>query len=229
MAGRLAAAEIDWIIERALGDTTLAVTTPTDAGPAEFYALVDKVESNWRYDKLRINRLVITIQEGQYLNWQIECVGEDETDITTTWPASPPSITCGLAFIAADATFKLGATAYPFKSLTLTIDNFVNSIYENSATPTQFEAEDLAVTVSGTFAYRSDTKALYKTALAGDTGTIVLADGTTTYTIAFPNLKLPNNGPTVPQQGEITMNLDMEAFHEDDATSTADVIKITKS
>lgn len=220
-------AELDWLIERAIGDNIsgypAAAATPGESVPA-LYAFVDKGPSNFRYDVLRINQLTISGSEGDYINVRVDFVGEDETD-SVSWPGSPPSMNCGSQFISSDSTFTLDSTAYPFKSFELSINNNINSSQENSVTQSNFEAGSLAIGLNMTMANRSDTEAIYRRAVAGDSGNLALADGTQTYTFTFGNIKIPGSGPTIPEEGEITQDLSMMIKR----TTSAQQISIAKA
>lgn len=223
------AAQLDWLIQRMVGDNisgfpsgdaTIKETLPP------IYAYVDKGPKNFRYDLCRIASLTLDCPEGDYLDVRVELVGSSET-ADVTWPATPPDIDCASEFVTADVTLNVASTAYPFKSLQLSIDNQIAANQqENNINRTIFEAEDAMIGVSGTFGYRTDTMALYRRGIDGDdSATMVLADGTDTYTFTFGNLKIPGAGPTVPESGEITMSLNGMAY----ATDTLEQLTIAKS
>ena len=222
-------AELDWIVERAIGDNIAGYPTSA-AEPLEtlpgFYMFVDKGDvQTFRYDDLRFNRLVLSGAETQMLNLRCDLVGSSETEVTdVTVGGNTPD--CDTTFHLADITLTIGGTAFPMKNFELSIDNQIVEQYENSITRTLFESQRLMVRLRGLFAYRSATKALYRKAIAGDNGaTLVVADGTNTYTFTFGNIKVPGPGPTVPEIGEVTMPLEMMAFR----TSSAKAISIAKS
>lgn len=221
-------AELDWFIERMMGDNIsgypAGAAAPGETLP-QFYGYLDKGPEIFRYDLLVISRLSLSVREGDFLNMRVDLVGSAETS-GVTWPGTPPAIACADEYIAADVAFTLDGDAYPFKSLEMVIDNFIApSQHENAVLRTVFESEDLAVMVNGVFGYRTDTKDLYRRAIAGDTASIVMNNGTSTYTITFGNLKVPGRGPTVPPQGEVTMQLAMEARR----TAGAPVLSIAKT
>jgi hypothetical protein len=221
-------AELDWLLERCMGDNI----TSYPAGPAvpgetlpQFYAYVDKGPQNYRYDKLVISRISFAIREGDFLQCRVDCIGSAEIQ-DVAWPSSPPAIACAAEFVAADAVFNLASTAYSFKSLDISIDNSIaGEQHENAINRTIFESEDFMVNLNLTTAVRTDTVALYRRAIAGDAGSVVINNGVATYTFTFANLKIPGRGPTVPATGEITQVLAMEARR----TSGARTISVAKS
>lgn len=222
------AAELDWFLKRCMGDNIAGfpagAAVPGETLP-QFYGYVDKGPKNFRYDLLVIGRIALTVREGDYLTCRVDLVGSAETP-DVTWPATPPAISCADEFICADVVFSLAATAYPFKTLDLSLDNVIApDQHENAVNRTIFESEDLITSLQGTFGYRTDTMALYRRAVAGDAATIVINNGTNTYTFSFANLKIPGRGPTVPAQGEITMMPAMEARR----TTIARSISVAKS
>lgn len=221
-------AELDWFIERMIGDNITAfpgsAAIPMETLPS-IYAFVDKGVQNFRYDKLRLASLTLSIQEGDYVTLRPEFLGETETQ-DVAWPVGAPDPVCEEEFIAADCALNIAATGYSFKSLNLSIDNgIVPGQRENSVTRTIFETDDLAISMDAVFGVRTDTVALYRRAIAGDAGNLVLANSDATYTFTFGNLKIPTRGPTVPAQGEITKNLRLDCFR----TAGANQVSIAKS
>lgn len=223
------ALEMDWIIERMFGDSISAYpaapATPKETLP-KLFAYVDKGDEIFRYDELVFSDVVIAIRESDHINWRLNFLGKDETS-GVSWPATPPAIDCASEFIASDATLTVAATAYPFKSIDLSISNsIIANQHENAVKRTIFEAGTLVAGMQATFGYRTATKALYRRGIAGDNGaTLVLADGTTTYTIVFGNIKIPGRGPTVPDDGEITNTLQFNIMR----TVATDAISFAKS
>jgi hypothetical protein len=229
ISGNFAVDEIDWFLPRVLGTTGAAPWTPGET-ISPFYALVDKVAAIYLYNKQRISSLEISGQETQYLNWSVNCVGEEETTWGVAYPATPV-VSCGTAFLFSDCTLTYNSIAYKMQSFRLSIDNAIDANqYENALTPTRFEATDLVVQLQATCALRSDTLALYDAALAGATASLAVSDGTTTYTFNFANLKYMSGGPTVPNQGRINMPLTFEAFRSNTTgtAATDNQIRITK-
>jgi hypothetical protein len=222
------AAELDWVLKRCMGDNIAgfpgSAAVPGETLP-QFYAFVDKGPENFRYDICVFGRVTLSVREGDYLTIRCDLVGSRENQ-GVTWPVGAPAIACAPEFVCADVAFNLDAVAYPFKSMDLTLDNVIApNQHENALYRTIFDSEDFIVSLQGTFGYRADTKALYRRAVAGDAGSLVLANGTNTYTFTFPNLKIPGRGPTVPNQGEITMVPAMEARR----TALANCISVAKA
>lgn len=222
------AAQLDWFLQRGLGDAIASFpTSPVTPGETlpQFYVFVDKGPTNFRYDKCVIARMGLSVRESDYLKLRVDLVGSAEAS-GVTWPASPPALGCASEYICADAVFNLAATPYSFKSMDLSIDNAIaDGQFENAVNRTIFESEDLIIALNGVFGYRADTAALYRRAVAGDAGSLVFSDGTTTYTFTFPNLQIPGKGPTVPATGEITQNPSMRAY----ATTSAAQMTVTKT
>ncbi len=222
-------AELDWLIERAIGDNIsgypAGAAVPGQTIPA-WYCWSDKGGvQTFLYDGLRINRLVISGAETQMLNARVDLVGATETEVTDL-SAGGAVPDCDSVFHFSDLELTLASTAFALKSMELVIDNQIADQYENSVVRTLFEAQGLAVSLRVTCAYRADTKALYRKAIAGDDdATLVIDDGVNAYTFTFGNLKIPGRGPTVPESGEVLMSLEMMAKR----TTTARQISIAKS
>jgi len=124
-----------------------------------------------------------------------------------------------------DLVLTIGGTAFSIKTLELSIDNQIGDIYENSVVKSRFESSGLRVGLRVTCGYRSDTKALYRKAIAGDAGTLVMSNGVNVYTFTFPDLKIPGRGPTIPESGEVTFAPEIMAY----ATASTNVLSIAKS
>lgn len=209
------ATQLDWLIERMIGDNIsgypASAATPGSTLP-KVYAYVDKGDEIFRYDELVISSVTLTMNEGDYLDVRVDFVGKDETP-GVTWPATPPTPDCDESIITPDVVFEYDATAYPFKQLTLSISNEIaDNQHENAVKRTIFEATDLVVGLSGTFGYRTATKALYRDGIAGavatiDMGPVASGSDAVTYTITLGNVKIPGSGPTIPESGEIVMQL----------------------
>lgn len=222
------AAEMDWFIERMFGDNIstypAAAASPGETIPA-IYAYVDKGDENFRYDELRMAEIIISLRPSDYINWRINFIGKDETS-GVSWPASPPALSCASEFITPDAALNVASTAYPFKSMDISINNGFVDQFENAVKRSIFEPGTLSIGMQGLFGYRTATKALYRRGIAGDNGaTIVLDDGNDTYTFTFGNIKIPGRGPTVPDDGEIPMNLNFMVKR----TAAAPMLSIAKS
>lgn len=221
-------AQLDWIIERFLGDRISSFPL-TAAVPAEtippIYAFVDKGAEIFLYSMLYFNTVTFSLREGDYMDVRCDFVGQREQG-GQSWPGAAPAIDCDSEYVASDAVFTFNSTAYKFKNLDLTFDNrMAQGQQENNLYREVFESEGLECSLSGSFAHRTDTQALYRVAIAGAAGDVTINDGTVEYEFAFANVKIPGNGPTVPEDGEVTKQLEMNAFR----TEAADVVTITKS
>lgn len=219
--------EIDWLLKRYLGSGSGTGGSPwiLAEAPAVYYALVDKVAAKYLYT-LMPSKLTIAGSEKQYLLWTAEATGGAESVWGSAWPGTPSAPECGTAFLFSDCALTYSGTAYPLQSFSLSIDNDIDGQqYENAITPTRFESQDAIVQLSFKCALRSDTLALYRAGIAGAAATLVFTDGTTTYTITFANLKIPNGGPKIPAKGRINFDLTAEAYR----TAAAEQISIVKS
>lgn len=219
--------QLDWLFERMIGDNIsgypAAAATPKETLPS-VYAFVDKGEDIFRYDLLKIASVSFSFTEGDYMDVRVDFVGSEETG-SVSWPGTPPSIDCASEYVTHDATLTIGGTEFPFKNLTLNIDNSIaDNQQENNLNRLIFESQDLIIGLTGTFGYRTDTSTLYRRGIAGDVAFLFIDDSTQSYQMTFPNVKIPGSGPTVPETGEITMSLEMAAY----ATTSASQIAISK-
>lgn len=212
VSGHFSAAELDWLLPRAIGTTGSSPLIPGES-LAAVYALVDKVAAIYQYP-MYINSFELSGQEAQYLNWAFNMVGGAQVTWGSAWPTVvPASPDCGDAASFADVVFNYGGTAFPLQSFRLAVDNAIDSQqYENSITPTRFESQDLIVSLEVQCAFRADTSALHRAAIAGAAAFLQVGVGAATYTFHFGNLKIPNGGPTIPRVGRITQSLTMESY-----------------
>lgn len=218
-------AELDWIMNRAFGTNAGTPWVPGETLPAFFMWLKKGGVQTFMYHNLRVNRFVISGAETQFLNCRVDCIGEKETEVTDLTPGVTV-VDCDTVFPFGTIVLTIGGTAYKIKSFEFSVDNMIASgQMENNLTRQIFESEGLAVGLNVNCAYRSDTKALYRQAITGAAASLLFTNGTNNYTITLPNLKIPNAGPTVPENGEVTMGLQMQAFR----TTANPIFTITKA
>lgn len=200
---------LDWIIQRFIGDNIsgfpTGAATPKET-PVTFVAAIDKGYDNFRITKICINELILSITEADLISCRVNCVASREYS-GYTWPTlSPaPTLDCGDCCAAADCVLSVGGTAYSFKSGTMTISNNIPDIIENAMYRTRYEYGAMSVGLAATFAYRSDTAALYRRGIAGDAAYVEFNTGSKKYTWTVANLKAPGQKIVVPEDGEITI------------------------
>lgn len=200
---------LDWLIERFMGDNIsgypAGAATPKET-PVTFVAAIDKGYDNFRITKLCITELILSLTEGDLISCRVNCVGSREYN-GYTWPTIDPAPTldCGDCCAVADSVLSVGGTSYSFKNGTLTINNNMPDIIENAMYRTRYEYGEMNVGLAATFAYRSDTAALYRRGVAGDAAYVEFNTGTKKYTFTIANLKAPGQKIAVPEDGEITI------------------------
>lgn len=223
------AAELDWLIERIIGDNIsgypASAAEPGETVPA-FYLWMDKGgEQTFRYNAVRADVITLSGQEGGEIEMGVGLVGVSEEQVTDL--VSPPDVDCATQFILPDLVLDIGGTEFSIKGFNLQINNnFGTGGQENSITRQIFELGQMSGLLQVTTGYRSDTKALYRRGIAGDDDvTLVLDDGTDTYTITLGNIKAPDGAPTIPEEGELTTTFNFVI----NRTETAPLISIAKS
>jgi hypothetical protein len=222
--GNFAPNEIDAILPWVLGNT--GALRPEN-GIKPIYAVVEKINETYpatvarrfKYHKLHINSLTISGSTSNPINWEVSTIGTHEESGVSA-PAG--NVSCDSFYIFPDVVFTYSGTAYPIRSFSLTINNFIDTNpYENSLRPTRFEASDCGITLAVQCEYNSDTEALYRASLDGAAATLAFSAitlsnaSTAAYSFAFHNLKIPNGEPTIGQRGRLTLPLQMEAFRKD--------------
>ncbi len=210
------ATEIDFFLTYILGGTPAAgVTDVADTLP-EFFCTIDQVTKVPEFSGLRVAQAVFAGASGEPLTLTLDLEGEDET---LGAAASFPALTLPTdnMFVCSDITLTLEGGAVEINDFSLTIDNaLLADLWRNALTRTQIPAGDRIVTLAATPAYTSDNQGLYEAAIAGAAATLVIADGSTTYTIAAANAKIPPDGPEVPAiGGEIVLPITVNFFADD--------------
>lgn len=218
-------AELDWLMNRSFGTNAGTPWVPGETLPAWYLWSKKGGVQTFYYAGLRTARLVLSGAESQFINARIDVVGASEAEVSDLTPV--PAVDCDTIFPFSSIVLTINAVAYKIKSFELAFDNRIAAgQIENATTRSVFESEGLGVSLNVTVAYRSDTKSLYRQAIAGhDSATLAFSNGTNTYTVTFGNLKIPNDGPVVPETGEVTMGLGMMAFR----TLTLPTFSIAKS
>lgn len=207
------AAELDWLMNYAFGTNSGTPWVPGETLPSIWLWAKKGGIQTYKYTTLKTNRFVLSGAETQMLNLRVDYVGGAETAVSDL-TVGATVVDCATVPAFSSIVLTIGGTAYSIKQFALTIDNRIAAgQIENATSRSVFESEGLSVTLDVTAAFRADTLALYRKAIAGDNGaTLAFSDGTSTYTVTFGNLKIPGNGPTVPESGEVTMSLSMMAM-----------------
>lgn len=205
------ATEIDWFIQRILGGTTAGGVTALAEAIPEFVLCRSFPTTGLMhtFTGLRVNRWTLTANAGQPLTWSMDLEGEDETEAASS---GYPSLTLPTdnMFICSDVTLTLASATRKFASLTLTLDNMLDTgRYLNSLTRSEIVPQDRSVTIQLSAPYTDDNEDLYDMAVAGAAGSLVIDDGTTTYTLSFGNLSAPAEGPEVSGRSEIMLPLNL--------------------
>lgn len=218
ITGNFSYGEIDFFLKQTFG--TASSPWKLEDTQETFYALVDKVAALYKY-QLYVDSLEISGSELGYINWAVNCVGGIESEYGSAFPSSPAMPECGNAYVMPDMTFTYDGTEYKLRSFKLTISNSIDpNLHENALTPTLFESQDFTVMLEAQAAFRSDTKALYRAAVAGAAASLKLDDGEYSYNFAFANLHISGDAPTVPERGgRIEMPIKMEASRSANLTN----------
>ncbi|MFN9110310.1 MAG: phage tail tube protein [Bacteroidota bacterium] len=224
ISGYFGPTEIDWILGRIVGSVGGATGSGTAGSPwlpaealTKFYALVDKGVAKFLYE-IWPSTLQISGSETQYINWTLNATGKAETTYGGSWPAVAE--TCEKAFLFSDAVLTYNSTEYKIKSFQFSINNMIDDQnFQNAITPSDFEAQDLEVTLQVDCVYNSDNAALYRAALAGAAAKLAITDGVTTYNFQCGNAKIPNGGPTIPASGRLTFPVQMEWYRSSTVVS----------
>lgn len=173
---------------------------------------VDKITKVYSYTGCICSKFTLTAQSGQPVQLLIDVEALTETEANA---GTFPSINCPTdnMFVCSDLTLTLASTARKFGSISLTVDNLVDSDrYFNSLTREQIQAQDRDVSLAVGLPFTTDNNDLYAQAVTGAAGTLVMTDGTSTYTWAFTNVKIPAEGPEVGNKQEIMYPINCKVY-----------------
>lgn len=221
------ATELDWLLPYILGGSTVGGVTDVANALSSFSMLVDKGSKRFVYTGCKIGRAVLSGSQGNPVSLTLDIEGVAEAaGSDTAFPAAVPFVTDESFFVLADCAFTWISVARQFSQFELTLDNMLDADrFHNNLTRAQIVGQDRAVQLTLDVPYTSDNVDAYAVAVAGSAGTLVIADGSDTYTIAFGNLKANNEGPEVDGKTEIRLPLRLDAF----ATDSASECKFTKT
>lgn len=218
-------AEIDYILPRALGGTTSLGVTGVAENLTEFFIQNDQVSDVKLWTGCKVSRMTLAGASGQPLTLTLDIEARTETvSAAGTFPAI--TIDTGNMFIMSHCAITLAASARPVASFSLVLDNVLDTgRFLNALERSHIPEQDRLVTLDCQVPYSTDNTALYNQSVAGAAGSLVITDGTTTYTIDFGNLKAPAEGPQVGGRTEIMLPLSMQSY----ATASLPEIKFTKT
>jgi hypothetical protein len=204
--------EIDLLLPWIMGGTTSGGVTDLANALTGRFVCIDKVQKVYTYAGCYVNRCVIEGSPGQPLVWTLSLVGQTETEGNSgTFPTL--SIPTDNFFVFSGITLTLNSVAYQPERFRLTIDNMLDGDrFLNSLTRTAIVPKDRIVTLETSLMF-GDSNALYDVAVTGYAGSLAITDGTTTYTIAFGNLKAPAVGVDIPGRDELKLPLAYQSFH----------------
>jgi len=183
----------------------LAETLPS------FFMAIDRVAKVHTYPKNWVNTATFSCSEGQPMKLSLDIVGTDETEGAA---GTFPSLTLALTqpYMFSDMEITLNAIKRECKEFTLTIDNHLHKDrFFNSTTIYAAPAEDRTITLSCQPPYAAENVDLYRQALAGAAGSLVLTNAGYSTTFTFGMLQVPPEAPNVNGKGELMLPLNMVA------------------
>lgn len=117
------------------------------------------------YDGLKCNRAVFAAGEGGPLTLSLDLMGVDEAADGDAAEADAIDDDAG-PYVLSDCVLSVGGSEYPFRQISIEVNNALETKFNNSLTPTSIRATDLVVQVSLSLPY-GDATALYGTAVGG--------------------------------------------------------------
>jgi hypothetical protein len=181
-------------------------STVTDTLP-DMYVTVDKVAKVCTYGNVYVNKGTFTAAEGVEMSLELDLVGMSET-VTNggTFPSVTYNDTPPFMFYEAELTM-LG-TSRLIKSFTLTVDNMLEILYQNSITPTSIIPKDRHISFQCDVPWIDDNVDLYDQDPDGAAATLVLTFGSKVLTFDFGSLQVPTKNLTLPGRQALYLPID---------------------
>lgn len=203
---------LDLWLPRILGGTESADSFPLAEALPAFGMLFDRVGGTFEYKDCYVNRATFRGQQGQLVELEMDIWAAQEATGT-----SAPSVSLGTAannapYVFSDGVLTIFSGARTMMDFECVIDNHLERRFANSLVATSITPQDRTVTLRCTTPFTStELSALYGTATAGVTGTLVLTNGGMSTTFTFGVLQLPDRSPNLTSKTEIKLGLEMTA------------------
>lgn len=179
-------AELDILLPWILGGTKSGNTIPLAESLTALYARTGRDGTFHLYDGLKVSSASFSASEGGLLQVAVQVVGIDEA--SSSAPAG--SITDAAPYIFYDAAATVGGSSYSFRSCGVSIDNGLETRYNNSVTPSSIHAADRQVTTQLGMPY-GDASALYGSALAGVAVVLTFTNGGVSLSFSMAAVQSP--------------------------------------
>ena len=205
-------------LPRILGAAAAGTTYELAETLPSFTLSIDRVAKVFTYAGCKVDRATLHGAQGGLLRLSLDIVAQSEAVAAAgTFPSLSPGVS--QPYIFSDLALTLAAAAREVKEFDLVIDNgLVTDRFMNSLVIVSAPEGDRTITLRTMHAWAADNVDLYKQALAGAAGTLVLTNalgGTppTGYrtTFSFATLQVPDRSPNVPGRDEFFLNLEMVA------------------
>jgi hypothetical protein len=155
------------------------------------------------YDGCKVDSLTLSSSENSALSAQLSVIGVDEVESVA--PTSPAAIDLDAGpYVHSDCAMTLAATAYSFRQLQISINNFLEVRHNNSLTPTSIHATNRAVGVQAGFPY-GEAGALYGSDIAGIAVVATYTNGGRSLTLTMPAVQTPRTPLPYGQRGAATL------------------------
>lgn len=197
---------LPWILGAVASGTTFALGDT----PLTRYVVIDKIAKVFTYSGAAVARAVFSGSEGSLMTLSLDILALDEAVANSgTFPSVTYQNTAPFQF--ADCALTILSTTRQVKTWSVTVDNGLIPIYNNSVIPTSIKRQDRHIMFSCQNPFTSAEVDLYNQALAGGAASLVLTNAGYSLEFDFAALQFPQNTPVVPGRVEIPTNLDGES------------------
>jgi hypothetical protein len=224
--------EANLLLPWALGGTPIVgtpagkTTFPLGESIPERFVTIDRVARRFTYAGVKVGRLVLSAAEGEPIRWSFETVAKTETDSATAF-APTGSAPAEAPFVFTDGVLTLLSVTRQFKNFTLTIDNVLDTAFNNSVSATRIDASDRVVSLAITTPFTASEIDLYNQAVAGAAGSLIFTNGTVSLEFTFGRLHVPAESPRVAGKGEIPLTMNMIARKTGSTDELSTVLDLT--
>ena len=196
--------EWDYLLPKIFGGTKSGNDIPLAEALPEFYVAVDRVIKVPVYGVCKVASATMQCSEGGPLSCTLNIVGVDETvGAAASFPAISVDITGG-PYMMQQCVMSIAGTTYQFREFSLTIDNMLEVVFFNSATPTHLNEMGRIVTWSLSLPY-GDVSAQYAPALGGVAVIATFTNATRSLAFNSSKVQTPRQSATVGGRGEVMM------------------------
>lgn len=198
--------ELDGLLPLILGGAESADVFPLAETLPPWYFTADRDEKVCTYGEMAVNAGSFSANAGGFLELNLDVMGQDETVANAgTFPAIALDIV-SKPYVSEDGALTIGGTTTAYASVSLSVNNMLESQTFNSLTPARFNATGREINWNISIPY-GDYTALYGPAVAGVAVVWTLTQGARSIIFSSNKVQFDKVSPSPSGRGEIFMQL----------------------